>query len=82
MLKMTAEDESGREMLTVRAQQDSSVDFPIRSQFGYEVVGDVVSKIHVDADKPIDLEMQDKGPMELRWDQGAASIRAVFAPRL
>lgn len=82
MLKMTAEDESGREMLTVRAQQDSSVDFPVRSQFGYDVVGDVVSKIHADADKPIDLEMQDKGPMELRWAQGAASIRAVFAPRL
>lgn len=82
MMKMTAESESGREMLTVRAEQSSAVDFPIRSQFGYDVVGDVVSKIHADPEKAIDLEMQDRGPMELRWEQGAASIRAVFAPRL
>ena len=82
MLKMTAEDGSGREMLTVRAKQLSGVDFPVRSQFGYDIVGDVASKIHMDGEATLDMVMQDKGPMELRWAQGAASIRAVFAPRL
>jgi len=81
MCKLTAEAYSGREMLTVRAKQLSSADFPVRSQFGYDIIGDVVSKIHIGDDEALDVALMDRGPMEIRWTQGAASIRAVFAPR-
>ena len=81
MCRMTAESESGREMLTVRAEQTASADFPVRSQFGYDVIGDVVSKIRIDPERSLDVDLMDRGPMEIRWTQGAASIRAVFAPR-
>ena len=82
MCKMTAEEGSGRETLTVRAQQMAAADFPVRSQFGYDIIGDVVSKIHVGADEVLDVGLMNKGPMEIRWTQGAASIRAVFASRI
>jgi len=79
VLKMTAEAESGREGLTVREFQTVTADFPVSSQFGYDLMKDIFSRIHTDGG--VDMGLMNRGPMELEWRQGAAGIRAVFAPR-
>jgi hypothetical protein len=81
-LELKAADASGRNTYSVYSPAKTPTPEPVTSWFGLQILGDIVTKMHLKDEESVSLRMQEKGPAELSWEQGGASFRIVIAPRI
>ena len=81
-LELKAADASGRNTYSVFSPARTPTPEPVTSWFGLQILGDIVTKMHLKDEDSVSLRMQERGPAELSWEQGGASFRIVIAPRI